>query len=119
MLTGFEDLEQSNDIGMFDLLQQVNLLEYFPLAKVVLHIVLLDSLDGDLLSRQLVDAEGDLAEGSFSNQLYELVEIQCCRRQLVVLLDVLLDVLNQVVSLLQDSIVHLGRRLRCCRVVAR
>lgn len=65
---------------MFDLLQEVNLLEYFPLAKVVLHIVFLNSLDGDLLSGQLMDAEGNLAECSFSNELNELVEIQCCRR---------------------------------------
>lgn len=100
VLAGLKDLQEPDDIGVLYLLEQVNFLEDLPLAEVILHVVLLDRLDGHLLPRQLVHSQRDLAKGSFSNELHELVEVESRGRQLVVLLDVLLDVLDQVVALL-------------------
>lgn len=100
VLAGLKDLQEPDDIGVLYLLEQVNFLEDLPLAEVILHVVLLDRLDGHLLSRQLVHSQRDLAKGSLSNQLHELVEVESRGWQLVVLLDVLLDVLDQVVALL-------------------
>lgn len=119
VLARLEHFQQPDHVRVLYLFQQINFLEHFTLAEIVLHIVLLYGLDGHLLSGELVDSQGDLAECSFSYELHEFVEIQCGRRQLVVLLDVLLDVLDQVVALLQDGVVYLWCRLRCCGVVAR
>lgn len=113
MLAGLEDFKQPDNVGVLDLLQQVDLLEDLPLTEVVLHVILLDGLYSYLFASELVYAEGHLAEGSLADQLHELVEVQGRRWQLVILLNVLFDVLYQVVAFLQDRIVHLGRWL--CR----
>lgn len=73
---------------MLNFLEQVDLLEDFAFAELVLHVVLLDGLDGHLLARQFVDSESYFAEGSLSNQLHEFVKVQSCWRQLVVLLNI-------------------------------
>lgn len=104
---------------MLDLLKQVDLLEHFAFAEFVLHVVLLDRLDGHLLPSQLVHSEGDLAEGSFSNQLHEFVEVQSRRRQLVVLLDVRLDIFNEIVAFLENRIIYFCGRLRICVIMRR
>lgn len=96
---------------MLDLLEEIDLLENLSLAEVVLHVCLLDGLDGHLLPRQLVHPQGHLTEGTLADELDELVEVEGGRRQLVVLLDVLLDVLDQLVALLEDGVVDLGRWL--------
>ena len=49
MLARLEDLEEPDDVGVLDLLEEVDLLEHLALAEVVLHVCLLDGLDGDLL----------------------------------------------------------------------
>lgn len=102
---------------MLDLLEKVNLLEDLPLAEVVLHVVLFNCFDGYLLSSQFVNAQGDLSESSFADELHELVEVECGGRQLVLLLNVLLDVLDQVVSFLENCVVHLGLRLGASALV--
>lgn len=55
-----------------------------------------------------MDSKGDFAKSSFANQFYELVKVQGRRRELVVLLDILLDVLDQLVSFLEDGVVYFG-----------
>ena len=100
---------------MFDLLEQVDFLEDLALREVVLHVVLLDGLDGDLLARQLVDAERDLSEGTLADKLDEAIEVQRGGRQLIVLLDVALDVFDELLALLDDRVVDLHRWLAARR----
>ena len=50
-------------------------------------------------------AQRDFAECALSYELYEFVELQCGRGQLVLLVYVTLDVLYQLVPLLQQTIV--------------
>ena len=97
---------------MLYFLEEVYLLEHLTFAEVILHIILLDGLDGHLLPCKLVNTKGYLAEGSFANQLDELVKVQCCRRQFIILLDILLYVLDQLVPLLQDGVIDLRGWLR-------
>jgi hypothetical protein len=104
---------------VLDLLEEIDLLEHLSLAEVVLHVGLLDSLDGHLLPRQLVHPQSNLTEGTLADELDELVEVEGGRRQLVVLLDVLLDVLDQLVTLLEDGVVDLGRWLTALNSAAR
>lgn len=104
---------------MLDLFEQVHLLEYLSLAEVILHIVFLNRLDSHLLACQLVHTKCDFSKGSLTDKFNEFVEIESCGRQFVVLLDVLLDVFYQVVSLLQDRVVYLGRWFGRCSVVVR
>ena len=104
---------------MLDLLEQVDLLEYFTFAEFVLHIIFLNRFDGHLLPSQLVHSESYLAEGSFSYQLHELVEVQGCRRQLIVLLDVRLDVLDEIIAFLENRIIYFRSRFGVCVVVRR
>ena len=79
---------------MLDLFEKVNFLENLALAKVILHVVLLDCFDSHLLASKLMDTQGNLTKGTLANQFHKLVEVQCCRRQLVILLDVLFNVLD-------------------------
>ena len=80
VLGGLEDFEQADDIRVLDFLEQVHLLEDFPLAEVVPHVLLLDRLDGDTLASELVHAEGHFAESALSDELDELVELERGRR---------------------------------------
>ena len=50
MLARFKHLQQPDDIRVLDFLKKINLLKHFSFAKIVLHIVLLDGLDGHLLT---------------------------------------------------------------------
>lgn len=77
---------------MLDLLQQIDLLENFTLAKIILHELLLYCLDCYRFSSKLVHPERHFAECTLSDQLDELVEFECGRRQLVIFCDVILDV---------------------------
>lgn len=52
---------------MLNLLEQVNLLEHLSLREIVLHVILLDCLDGNLLTRQLVHTKSDLTEGALAD----------------------------------------------------
>jgi hypothetical protein len=97
---------------VLDFLEKVNLLEYLALTEIVLHVILFDCLYGHLLSCELVHSQSNFTESTFSNKLYELVEVQCCRRQLVILLNVLFYVFYKLISFLQNSIIDFGRWLR-------
>jgi hypothetical protein len=50
MLAAFKNFKQADDVGVLDLLEQINLLEDFSLTKFVFHVTLFDGLDGHLLS---------------------------------------------------------------------
>lgn len=58
-----------------------------------------------------MNAEGDLTEGSLTNQLHELIILQGGRRQLVVLFNVRLHELYEPVSFLENSLVDLSGSL--------
>lgn len=90
---------------MLDLLQQVDLLKHLTLGKFVLHVTLLDGLDGHLLASQLVDAQRDFPECALANQLLELVKVKRCRRQLICPFNVRLDVLDQVFLLVERAFI--------------
>ena len=117
MLARLKHFEQPDDVGVLDLLEQVDLLEHFAFAEFVLHVVFLDRLDGHLLPSQLVHSESYLSEGSFSDQLHELVEVEGRGRQLVVLLDVRLDVLDEVVAFLENRVIYLCGWFGICVIV--
>jgi hypothetical protein len=50
MLAAFKNFKQADDVGVLDLLEQINFLEDFSLTKFVFHVTLFDGLDGHLLS---------------------------------------------------------------------
>lgn len=50
MLARLEYLEEPDHIRMLNFFEEVHLLEDFPLAKLVLHVVLFDGLDSHLLA---------------------------------------------------------------------
>ena len=102
---------------MLNFLEQVHLLEYFTLAKLVLHIVLLDGLDGHLLASQLVNSKGYLSKGSLTYQFHELVKVQSCWRQFVVLFNVRFYVFYEIVAFLQNRVIHFRRWLRSRSIV--
>jgi hypothetical protein len=66
MLAAFKNFKQADDVGVLDLLEQINLLEDFSLTKFVFHVTLFDGLDGHLLSSKLMHTKGYLAECTFS-----------------------------------------------------
>ena len=90
---------------MLYLLQQIDLLKDLPFGEVILHVALLDGLNGHVLAGELVDAEGDLAERAFADELHELVVLEGGGRQLVVLLDIGFDELYQSVALLKNGLI--------------
>ena len=97
---------------MFNLFQKINFLENLALAKVILHVVFLNSFYSHLLTSKLMNTKGYLTKSTLANKFYKFVEVQCCRRQLIILLDVLFNVLNQLVSLLKDRVIDFCRWLR-------
>ena len=111
MLAALKDLEQSDHIRMFDFLEKVYLLEDLSLGEIVLHVALFNSLDSHVLSCQLVDAKGDLAESTLADQFHEFIVLESGGRQLVVLLYVRLNELNQSIPLLEDRLVDLRRAI--------
>lgn len=108
MLTGLKHLQESDDIGVLDLLEQVHFLKDLSLAEVVLHIVLLYSLDGHLLARKFMDSQSYFAKCSFSDQFHKFVEVECCWWELIVFLDVLFNIFDELISFLQDGVVDSG-----------
>ena len=108
MLAALKDLKKPNDVGMLDLLQQIDLLEHLPLREVILHVGLLDCLDGHILASELVHAKCHLTECTLPNQLYELIVLKRRGWQLIVLFDVGLYELDQFISLLENSLIYLS-----------
>ncbi len=81
-----EDLEETDDVGMSDLLEDVDLLEDLVPRELVLHVRLVDRLDGHVLPRQLVHPQEHLTECPLANQSDYLVAVERCFRDLPVLL---------------------------------
>ena len=67
MLARFEYFQESDYIRMLNLFQQVDLLEDLSLAEIILHVILLYSLDSHLLTCQFVDSKCNFTEGSLAN----------------------------------------------------
>jgi hypothetical protein len=105
MLLAFEHLKQPDHAGMPYFLQNVDFLKHFPARVLILDRGLVDTLDRHFLTSQFVHAKRDFAEGAFAQQLYELVEIESCRRYLAVLLRIRLYVGYQVLALLSYWVV--------------
>ena len=61
---------------MPNLLEYVDFLHDFLLRVSVLHVALVDGLDGDLPTSELVYAKSHLTEGTLSDKLNELVELK-------------------------------------------
>jgi len=55
VLAALEHFKQPDDVGVLDLLEEVDLLEDLPLGEVILHVGLLDGLYRHILPRQLMD----------------------------------------------------------------
>jgi len=118
MLARLEHFEQTDDIRVLDLLQEVDLLEHLPLAEVVLHVSLFDSLNSHLLASELMNSKSDFSEGTFTDKTHELVEVEGRRRKLIVLFYIRLYVLDKLVSLLNDSVIDLGHHLAAALLIA-
>jgi hypothetical protein len=56
MLWGFEYFQQSNDVGMPDLLEDVDFLEDLCSRELIFHVRLVNGLDGYFLSCELMDS---------------------------------------------------------------
>ena len=87
---------------MSDLLQNVNFLHDLLLTVSVLHIGLVNRLDRHVPASQLVYAEHHFSKRAFADQFDEFVELKRCRRHLSVLLEVLLIIIDELVSLFHD-----------------
>jgi len=92
VLLRLEDFEESDDAGVADLLQDVDLLEDFPPTIFIFYICFVDTLNRYIFPGEFVHAERNLAKGSFAEQLDKLVEVKRGVRNLLVLLDICLDV---------------------------
>lgn len=103
----FEDLVESNDVRMPDLLQDVHFLEDFLARILIFEATSLNDLDGDKLTRQLVYGQVHLAEGSFADFLDELVVVKARGRELLVLAHVPPVVLDELITVFADLLVKL------------
>jgi hypothetical protein len=78
MLGRFEHLQESDDVGMSHLLQDLNLLKNLLLLVVIFHQSLINSLYSHNLATKLVNAEGYFAEGTFTDEFDKLIVINTC-----------------------------------------
>ena len=72
----------------------------------LLHVVLIDGLDGHLAPCQLVDTQSDLPECPFADQLHKLVELERSRWELLVLPQVQFIVSDEPFSLAHYIVIH-------------
>ena len=100
VLTTLEYFQKPDDIRVLYLFEQIDLLENLPLRELILHVALLNSLDGYTPPRQFVHPQCDLAKRPLAYQLYKLVELKRCSREFIVFCYIVLDVRYQLVSLL-------------------
>lgn len=70
----------------------------------------LDSLDRHILASELVHAKGYFAESALAYQFDELVKLKGRRWQLIILRDVILDIGDELVSLVKDTVLNFERR---------
>ena len=87
---------------MLYLLEQVDFLKHLSFAEVILHVLLLNRLDRDILACQLVHAQRHLAKRTLPYQLDELIELQRRWWQLIVLCYVILDVTDKLFSFFEE-----------------
>lgn len=87
-------------------LQEVHFLEHFLFREVIFHVALLYRLYSHLLTGQLVNSERNLAKGTLTDHLHELIVVKSRWGQLVVLLDVLFDKLDLLLSFRHDSFIN-------------
>ena len=87
---------------MLNLLQQVDFLEHLSFAEIILHVLLFNRLDRDILTCELVHAQSHLAKRTLPDQLDELVELQRRWWQLIVLCYVILDVTDKLFSFFEE-----------------
>lgn len=73
MLAAFKDFKETDDVRVFDLLQEVDLLKYLALREVVLHIRLLDGLNCHVLSSELMYPKSDFTKRPLSYKFHELI----------------------------------------------
>ena len=100
MLLALKNFKQPYNIGVPNLLEQVNFLKNLSLAKVIFHEGLFYSFDCYLLSSQNMNTKRHFAKCALADQFYELVKLKRSRWQLIRLLDVVLDVSHQLFNLL-------------------
>lgn len=107
MFAAFKYFQQSNNIGVFDLLKQINFLKYFPLAEIILHIRLLYGFDSYILPSELMNAQSYFTKSALTNQLHEFVVFKSGRWQFIVFLNIGFYELYQSVSFLKNGIIDL------------
>ena len=101
VLAALKDFQEADDVRVLDLLEQIHLLEDFALGELILHVALLNCLNGDVLASKFVYAECYLPECTLAYQFDELVEFEGGSWQLIVLRYVTLNVLYKFVPFLQ------------------
>lgn len=79
MLAAFEDLKEADDVRVFDLLEEVDLLKHLALGEVILHVRLLDGFDCHVLSSKLMDSKSDFSKCTLTNKLDEFIILEGCR----------------------------------------
>jgi len=78
MFAGLEYFKKSDNVGMFYLFKKINLLENFPFAKIILHIILFNCFDSHLLARKFMNTKSNFSKSTFSNKLDKLIKVQSC-----------------------------------------
>jgi hypothetical protein len=101
-----KDFKEPYHTGVSDLLENVDFLEYFAFAILIFHVALIYRLNSDILSSKLVNTKSDLSKGSFTNKLDKLIVIKCCWWNLVVPLDICLDKLDYLVTLIENVFIQ-------------
>lgn len=93
MLLSLEALVQPNDVLLACTLQNVVLLHDLLEAALILHERLVDGFECDKLAREPMNGEVDLAEGSFTNDLADLVVVNFGDQEVArdVLQDLIID----------------------------
>jgi len=96
MALGLESLEDFDVVGVAQPLQDIDLVHNLLLLALFLHEVHVDALDGDQLTRQAMQPQVDLSEGSLAQHLADLIELQLSLGWFVVLMEAVYDqLLNQ------------------------
>lgn len=99
-LLRLEDFEEFDDTGMSDSLEDVDLLQNLPLGELISHVLLINGLHSHFLSSQLMLAQYDLPESSFTQPLSLPIKMEVGVGVVVVLLLVIGDILFELLDLL-------------------
>ena len=90
---------------MSDLFQDIDLLEHFASAVLVLDVCFINRFYRNILASQLMNAQGNLAKGSLAKKFHKLVKLKGCMRDCLVLGNIGFDILYKLLSVLRDIIV--------------